>query len=123
MGFSVSAENLAVDAISGVSPGPTVARYISLHSNDPGLTGTTAEISGGTYARQPSTFQAASNSSATGGAVTLQVPSGTTIKFWGLWTAATGGTFLYGGGLPADETFGSNGTYSLTPTLSATDLV
>jgi hypothetical protein len=33
----------------------------------------------------------------------------------------TAGTFLYGGLLPAPETFGSNGTYAVTPTLSASD--
>jgi hypothetical protein len=119
-GFSVSAENLAVDAISGSATSAT--RYISLHSQDPGATGTSGEISGGTYARKGTTFNAAANSSSTGSNVTLDVPSGVSITYWGLWTAASGGTFLYGGQLPAAETFGSNGTYTLTPTLSATDV-
>ena len=120
MGFSAAAENAALNGIKAAS----TTQYISLHSADPGDTGTPGtEITGGSYQRQPVTWPTnATNSSLIATAsVTLQVPSETTISHWGLWTAQTGGTFLYGGGLPAPETFGSNGTYSLTPTLSASD--
>jgi hypothetical protein len=114
MAFSVSAENAAVGAIA------TAATWISLHSADPGTTGA-SEITGGAYARKQTTWGAVSNSAVTGSAVTSDVPAGTTITHWGLWTALSAGTFHYGGALPAPETFGSNGTYSLTPTLSASD--
>lgn len=114
MAFSVSAENAAVGAIAAA------ATWISLHSADPGTTGA-SEITGGAYTREQTAWGSVSNSSVTGSAVTSDVPAGTTITYWGLWTAASAGTFHYGGQLPASETFGSNGTYSLTPTLSASD--
>ena len=114
MAFSVASENLAVGAIAGAGT------WISLHTADPGTTGA-SEVTGGTYARKQTTWAAASNSASTGSAVTVDVPAGTTITHWGISSAVTAGTFYYGGTLPAPETFGSNGTYSLTPTLSASD--
>lgn len=115
-GFSVSAENKAVEAIKAA------ATFISLHDGDPGETTGANEISGGTYARIATTWPAsATNSSITGSAVTLNVPAGENITHWGLWSTVTAGTFYFSGPLPAPETFGSNGTYSLTPTLSASD--
>lgn len=114
-GFSVDAENAAVTGIKNA------ATYISLHSADPGTTGT-SEITGGAYTREAVVWGTVSNSSVTSNApATLDVPAGTTITYWGLWSALNAGTFYYGGQLPAPETFGSNGTYSLTPTLSASD--
>jgi len=65
----------------------------SLHSADPGAAGTTAEWSGGGYARQAPSF-----GSASGGVVGLSTPmafegtEGTTGAFMGLW--GSGGTFL-----------------------------
>lgn len=115
MAFSVAAENLAVTGIKNAGT------WISLHTADPGSTGT-SEVTGGTYARMQATWGTVSNSAVTATTgVTLDVPAGTTITHWGLSSAATAGTFYYGGTLPAPETFGSNGTYSLTPTLSASD--
>ena len=57
--------------------------------------------------------------SVTGSQVTINVPASTTIQFWGIWTAASGGTWCDGGALPSNETYGSAGTYLLTPTLTA----
>lgn len=119
MAFSTAAETQALEGIVG--NGTTDKNnWISLHSADPGTTGAN-EISGGTYSREQTDWPAPAASAVTGSAVTLDVPSGTTITHWGLWSAASGGTFIFGGPLPASETFGSNGTYSLTPTLSASD--
>lgn len=55
----------------------------------------------------------------TGTTVTINVPASTTIQFWGLWSAVTGGTWCTGGQLPAPVTFSSAGTENITPTLSA----
>lgn len=118
MGFTVASENLAVNGVTGGASGNN--KWISLHTADPGDTGA-SEVTGGTYAREATTWGNASASAATGSAVTSDVPAGTTITHWGLWTAASGGSFLYGGPLAAPESFGSNGTYSLTPTISASD--
>lgn len=119
MAFTVAAENAALTGI--VNPGGTPSnRHISLHTADPGLTGT-SEVTGGSYARVATTWGSVASSSVTGSAVTINVPAGTTITHWGVWSALSAGTFIYGGALPASETFGSNGTYSLTPTLTASD--
>jgi hypothetical protein len=115
MGYTTAAENAA---ITGIKNGAT---YISLHTGDPGTTGA-AELTGGTYARVATTWPGSPTSgSITGSAAQINVPAANTITYWGLWTASTGGTFYYGGTLPASETFGASGTYSLTPTLTATN--
>ncbi len=116
MAYTVAAENTAIAAVKGA------ATYISLHTADPGTTTGVNEVSGGTYARVATTWPANPTSgSITGSAAQINVPAATTITHWGLWTAGTGGTFYYGGTLPASETFGAAGTYSLTPTLTATN--
>lgn len=114
MGFTVTAENAAVTGVKNAG------NHISLHTADPGDTGA-SEVTGGTYAREATTWGTVASSAVTGSAVTSNVPAGTTITHWGLWTAVSGGSFLYGGPLAAPESFGSNGTYSLTPTISASD--
>lgn len=114
MAFTNSA---LTDAISGVK---NAATFISLHTADPGTTGA-SEVAGGTYARVATNWGPVTNGSVTGSAATINVPSGTTITHWGLWTTGTGGTFKYGGTLPANESFGAAGTYAATPTLNATN--
>lgn len=114
MPFTVPAENAAVTGVKNAG------NFISLHTADPLATGA-SEVVGGTYARKATTWGTVSGSAVTGSAITADVPAGTTITHWGLWSALTAGDFLYGGTLPASETFGSTGTYSLTPTLTASD--
>lgn len=114
-GFSIAAENAAVTGVKDAGS------YISLHTADPGEVTGGSEVTGGAYARQQTTWGTVTNSAVTGSAVTINVPAGTTITHWGLWSVATAGTFLFSGALAASESFGSNGTYSLTPTLSASD--
>lgn len=113
MAYTSTADTTAITAVKNA------ATFISLHTADPGTTGT-SEVSGGTYARVATTWGTVTAGSVTGSAVTINVPAATTIAYWGLWTAGTGPTFYYGGTLTASETFGSAGTYSLTPTLTAT---
>lgn len=81
-------ENLAV--AYGIN-----ATHASLHSADPGTTGS-SEISGGSpaYARQALTWTAGTvDGQATASAV-FDVPAGQAVTHAGLWTAASGGTFL-----------------------------
>ena len=82
---------------------PTTVYYLALFSADPGTSGASGEISGGSYARQPITF-----GSASGGA---EVSSGTDAAqnftsmpaesggcpYFGIFTASTSGTYLGGG--------------------------
>jgi len=77
------------------------ARFISLHTADPGNTGA-SEVAGGAYARQgPVTFtNTGSNPTTSANSTLITYPTATanwgTITHFGLWSAATAGTF-YGG--------------------------
>jgi hypothetical protein len=114
MAYTPTAQSAAITGVKNA------ATFISLHTADPGTTGA-SEVSGGTYARIATSWGTVSAGSVTGSAATINVPASTTITHWGLWTAATGPTFYYGGTLPASETFGAAGTYALTPSLNATN--
>lgn len=112
MGYTTTPKNGALDSIG------TAATWISMHTADPGSTGT-SEVTGGSYARVQTTWSAASAASKAGSQVTINIPAGTTITHWGFWTASSGGTFYYGGSLTNSESFGGAGTYQFTPTLTA----
>ena len=96
------------------------AKYLSLHTGDPAGTGAN-ECAGGSYARVATVWSAPSAGSSTGAATLINVPPSTTITYWGVWDAASGGSFWEGGVLPVPETYpAAGGTYLLTPTLNAT---
>jgi hypothetical protein len=106
-------------AVDGLA---TAIVYVSLHTADPGATGA-AEVTGGTpaYTRRAVTWTAAvAGVRGLNAAVTFDVPSATTVTYFGLWSAATGGTFLGGDVLrdaddnPASEAFATQGIYQLT---------
>ena len=108
MPFSTAGRNAMLDQLG------TLATRLSLHTADPGTTGT-SEATGGSYARPTIAWAAASNGSkvTTGTpAATIAVPAGTYTHF-GLWSAATGGTFYGGGSLSASETFAAAGEYDM----------
>lgn len=116
MPFSNAGKHVMLDQLG------TVAVFASLHTSDPGTTGT-AEATGGSpaYARKSITWNAASGGSkGSASAPVFDVPAGTYSHF-GLWSAASGGTFYGGGSLSASETFAAQGTYTLsTATLGLT---
>ena len=112
-GYNNTSKDAALTAVGAA------ATYISLHTPDPGTTGT-SEVSGGTYARVQTTWGTAAASSMTGSQVTINVPASTTITYWGVWSAASGGTYYEGGVLPSSQAYVSAGTYLHTPTLTAT---
>ena len=112
-GYNNTSKDVALTAIGAA------ATWVSLHTADPGTTGT-SEVSGGAYARVQTTWGSAGASSMAGSQVTINVPAATTVAYWGVWSAASSGTYYEGGTLPASETYGSAGTYLLTPTLTAT---
>ena len=109
MGYAVAAKNLMLNALA------QAATYMSLHDGNPGSNGAN-ELSGGNpaYARKSVTWGSASNGevSATN-PPEFDVPSGATVRFAGLWSAATGGTF-YGYGAVTEENFNNQGKYVLT---------
>jgi hypothetical protein len=75
------------------------ARYVSLHTAAPGDTGIN-EVAGGAYARQgPVTFSnTGTNPTVAANTAVVQYPVATanwgTITHFGIWSAASGGTFL-----------------------------
>ena len=95
-----------------LAPLTTIA-YVSLHTADPGDTGT-SEVSGGAYARVgPAAFvNTGSNPTVASNSALLSFPSATSgwgvITCFGLWSAATGGSF-FGSGLLGSPTSVNNG--------------
>jgi hypothetical protein len=112
MPFTAVADNAALAAIGAV------ATFISLHIADPDGTGGN-EVTGGTYARVATTWSTPAAGSMPGTQATINVPAGTTISHWGLWTVVSGGVYYLGFPLQAPQNFASAGTYLLTPTLAA----
>lgn len=106
MAFTDAALNAAVDGIAAAGT------WISAHTADPGTTGTSQHGS-----RAQTTWGAAAAGARTGSQVSIAVTGGTSITYWGIWSAATGGTFLGGFALGATETFGANGNLLHTPTI------
>jgi hypothetical protein len=91
-----------------------VALRASLHTADPGSSGTN-EVTGGSYARQPIDWNAAASGALDNNTnPAFAVPSATTVTHFGIWNTA--GTVFYGGGSLSGggETFTNAGTYTLT---------
>lgn len=111
--LTAAARETAADAISDLG------NYISLHTGDPSTTGAN-EATGGSpaYARKQTTWTGgASDGSVSGSEVTFDAAAGTYTHF-GVWSAASGGTFIGGGALNASATLGAQGQVKVTPTLS-----
>lgn len=108
-GLVTAGKNLLLD--SGIG----AFGYLSLHSADPGLTGT-SELTGGSpaYARQSITWAAAASGTKSNGAdITFQVPAGSTVSHVGYWSAASGGTFYGSRAVTEPESFSGQGTYTI----------
>src|SRR5690606_32423716 len=88
----------------------------SLHDDDPSSTGR-SEISGGSpaYARQAIAWDSAElgELSDSSNGIDFDVPASATVRYVGLWSASTSGTF-YGYAEVPEETFGAQGVYRLT---------
>lgn len=110
--------NNALLMITGSGTNEQNAKYISLHTASPGTTGAN-EVTGGSYARVATSWGSISGGSVTGSQVTINVPASTTIAYWGLWNASSGGNYYDGGQLPQSVSYVSSGTYLITVTLTA----
>jgi hypothetical protein len=87
--------------------------YFSLHTADPGASGT-AEVSGSPYTRESASWASASGGTvATNAEVVFDVPGSTTITHIGYWSASTSGTFYGSRALDASQTYATTGTYTL----------
>jgi len=109
MAFTTASKDAAVNALTNLGS------YISLHSSDPGTTGT-GEVSAA--GRIQTTWGSSSSGTANGSQVVFQsVPAGT-YTHYGVWTAATGGTFRWGFELSPGVTLSDVGTVLMTPRVS-----
>ncbi len=109
MPYAVIGKNYMLDQLGGV------ALYGSLHTANPGSTGA-SEITGGSpaYARKSLTWNAAANGAKTlSNTPTFDIPAGTTVAYFGLWSAASGGTY-YGYITVTQEVYAAQGTYQAT---------
>jgi hypothetical protein len=113
MALTDNGKNVMLDALAAV------ASHISLHTADPGTTGTN-EVTGGSpaYARKAITWASASGGSLsenTGTDPVFDVPAGT-ITHLGIWDQLSGGTTtdFFGSADITDETYGGQGTYTVT---------
>lgn len=101
---------------AGAAFGP-VSTYAQLHTANPGAAGTTA-ISVGSTTRAIFTFAASSSGSAL--ALTGTNPSWTnggtseTISDISVWTASSGGTFLFSVALTASKAWSSGDSFTLS---------
>ena len=111
MAFATATKNAAVDAIVALG------NWISLHTADPGTTGA-SEATGGSYARQQSTFGASSGGVATGSEVTFAGLVAAAYTHFGQWSASTAGTFRHGNVLTPSMTLGGTGTLKVTPSIT-----
>ncbi len=109
--LTTAARETAAQAITALGS------YVSLHTADPGTTGA-SEATGGSpaYARKQTTWSnGASDGQVAGSEVTFDVPTGTYTHF-GVWTAASSGTFIGGAALSGSATLGAQGQVKVTPT-------
>lgn len=103
--------------------------YVSAHTADPGTTGTN-EVTGGTYARQALSYNAASGTGGTASMTLSASPSipipgtPTTVSFLGIWNIASAGTQANWMGRVdiGDETFSSDGNLEVTTLTLSMDL-
>lgn len=107
MAVSTATKNMMIDALL---QGAQI--YISLHTADPGTTGSN-ELSGGSYSRSTASFPAASNgqSSNSASVVWTDLPA-STLTHCGWWR---GSTFLFGAPLTQARTLASGDGFFFRP--------
>ncbi|HEY9375178.1 phage tail fiber protein [Streptomyces sp.] len=101
---------------SGGASYTNTATWIQLHTANPGAAGTTATSAGSTT-RLQATFSASSSGSALAlsGSVGPWTNGGTseTLTDISVWTASSGGTFLFSVALSASKAWSSGDTFTL----------
>jgi len=119
-GLTITTRGTMLSSIFTATLGGGKANYGSLHTADPGTTGT-SEVTGGSpaYARKVITWAVPSGGSVSGGTITFDVPAGTFTHI-GYWDAVSAGTFVGGYPLQASMTYGAQGTLPVTLTETLT---
>jgi hypothetical protein len=114
MSISDYFENKILDhMLRGTAFTPPSAVYVSLHTADPGETGTN-EVTGGGYARQQVTFNAPSAGSMTNSNLLRwnSMPA-VTVTHVGLWDAASAGNPLWFGPLSSSVTLSAGSAFEI----------
>jgi hypothetical protein len=99
-GFSSTFANALLNTLNNTAPTAYSTVYIQIHTGAPGTAGS-SNISAGSSTRQSASFGAASNSSNTSTVSITGTPQWTnggtteTITDLSVWSAVTGGTFLF----------------------------
>lgn len=105
MAFQDTLFNTALDAMA------ERITTASLHTDDPGATGAN-ELTGGTYARQAVSWNAASSAQVSiSSPLVFEVPAGNTIVWVGLWESTT---WLGAIALNVPEPFANDGQLTVT---------
>ena len=101
---STTATNQALDGMNAVGTPTNLMSHVALHTATTGTTGT-SEATGGGYARQACSWNAAASGSKTNStALTFTTTGGTANTYFGTWSASTAGTFGIGGALTSSVT-------------------
>lgn len=99
-----TAANQSLNALDATGSPVNQIAYVSLHTGDPSTTGAN-ENSGGGYARQACTWNAATSSAKTNStSLTFTTAGSTAITYFGAWTAVSSGSFGIGGALTSSVT-------------------
>lgn len=110
----------AVQRTSLVTKYITDAPFGDLFTADPGTSGSvTGEVSGGSpaYARKNMTWASAAASASTSAATAFDIPTGTTLTYFGVCTAGVLATAdLRDKVAVTSQAFASQGTYTVTAT-------
>lgn len=109
MALNDTAKNAMLDHLA------SLVGFVSLHTDAVGG-GSANEVSGGSpaYARKAITWNSAASANLdSSNAPVFDVPASTTIRRVGLFSAVTAGTY-YGDADITDETYGAQGTYTLS---------
>lgn len=107
------AENSILNGVFRGTSVPYTVWYVSLHTGDPGETGYTAELTGGSYTRQTATFDAAASGTVKNtGAITFVVPSATVthVAIFSTLLASGSGTMIWSGTLASAKAAASGDT-------------
>lgn len=101
---STTYENQAANALDASGSPTNLAAYVSLHSASPSTTGAN-EMSGGSYARQACSWNAASGGAKTNSSsLTFTTAGSTAVTHFGTFSASSAGTYGIGGALTSSVT-------------------
>jgi hypothetical protein len=104
--FTTAAKNEMLDALT--------VNLLSLHTGDPGAAGANNEVTGGGYARQAATFNAASGGArALNADVPFTGPADEDVLFIGFWEDGSPDVFIGSAAVSGDQAFNAAGNYTV----------